>query len=188
MRVKPIDVPNDYKLFHCNIQNVVKYGTNSGIYRLTNEKSTQMSLEDYRALAMEKTNDYRQYLLNETGRHSEFLSITEIDEVFWKYVETRSDTSDPAPIYAIDNEMSRFPQDWNWWNLNALSPQISCLSSESVKIPGINSPFVYYGMPWTAFALHHEDSNVESINIHHGGAIKVWYSIPSSNAAKLEQV
>lgn len=38
----------------------------------------------------------------------------------------------------------------------------------------------------TAFGVHHEDSNMGSMNCLHSGKPKTWYSIPSSQANKLE--
>lgn len=163
MRVKPIKVPDNYELLNCNVQDVVKLAQNSSIYRLTYERTTQMSLKDYRSIAMEEVERHSQNIMDEFGRSLDYLTEIEIQDYFWNELEKRSDTSlqtsnRPIPIYVIDNELSRFPQNWKWWNLNCLDRQVSGLSSESVKLPGINTPFLYYGMPLTAFAFHHEDS------------------------------
>lgn len=188
MRVKPIEVSKNYNLQHCNMQNVVELKANSGIYRLTYEKSTNMSLKDYRDVAMKAVERYRQQVMDIFGRSPEQLNLSEITDHFWDNLRKLSSRTSETPIYAVDNEISRFPDNWKWWNLNALTTEISGLSSASIKMPGINSPFSYYAMPHTTFAMHHEDSNSGSINIHHGGAARVWYSVPSSNAEKLEEV
>lgn len=43
-------------------------------------------------------------------------------------------------------------------------------------------------MPFTAFGMHVEDSNMGSINIHHEGAPRTWYGVGSSNASALEEL
>lgn len=193
MRVKPIEVANDYELLNCNVQNSVELSENVGIYRLTYKQNTKMYLENYRIAAMKAVECYRQHSMEELGRFPEYISDSESEDLFWNDLKKRSVTKYQTskrliPVYAIDNELSRYPKDWKWWNLNALTPQESGLCSESVKMPGINTPYLYYAMPFTAFALHHEDSNVGSINVHHGGARRIWYSVPSSNSKELEQV
>lgn len=188
MRVKPIEVSKNYKLLHCHTQNVVELAANSGIYRLTNDQSTEMFSKDYRDVAMNAVERNRQHALDEFGVYSEQLSFSETTDLFWKNLKKPSSQSRTTLIYAVDNEISRFPKDWKWWNLNALTPEISGLSSASIEMPGINRPFTYYAMSFTSFGMHHEDSNVGSINIHHGGATRVWYTVPSSNSEKLEQV
>lgn len=193
MRVEPTAVSNEYTLLNCNIQNAVELGTNSGMYRLTNTQSKKMSLKDYRDCAMDAVEKYRQISMGDVGRYPEHLNLSEVEDLFWDNLQKRTVTCRKMPkrllpIYAVDNELSRYPENWQFWNLNALTPQVSGLCSESVKIHGVNTPYVYFAMPFTAFAFHHEDSNVASINVHHGGASRIWYSVPSSNSEKLEQV
>lgn len=183
-----MEVSKNYKLLHCNVQNICELAANSGIYRLTYDQSEEMSLKEYWDAAMNAGEIYRQYAMDEFGRYPENLNFSEIADLFWNHLKERSSQTCKMPIYAVDNEISRFPDNWKWWNLNALTPEISCLSSPSIEMPGINRPFSYYSMPHTSFGMHHEDSNVGSINIHHGGAAKIWYSVPSSNAEKLEEV
>lgn len=54
-------------------------------------------------------------------------------------------------------------------------------------MPGINTPFLNFGMFGTSFGIHYEDGNLGSINILHGGQPKTWISVPSSQALKLEK-
>lgn len=45
------------------------------------------------------------------------------------------------------------------------------------RIAGVGSQYLYYGKAGTVFAYHLEDSNLLSVNIHMGGAPKVWYAV-----------
>ena len=42
-------------------------------------------------------------------------------------------------------------------------------------ISGISSPWFYVGSRYSLFPLHLEDNNLRSLNIHLGGAPKVWF-------------
>lgn len=117
MRVKPIDVPIDYELLNCHIQNLNQLGDSGACY-LTYEKSTKMSLKNYRASAMLSLESYRSNVMAEYGRFPEYLNDDEIDYLFWVGLTKRSPSQ--IPIYAVDNEFSRFPKDLIYWNLNNL--------------------------------------------------------------------
>ena len=45
---------------------------------------------------------------------------------------------------------------------------------EQFIYPGVQTPYIYFGQAQSFFAFHQEDSNLLSINYHHGGAPKVW--------------
>lgn len=71
------------------------------------------------------------------------------------------------------------------WNLNTFKGG-SILTGK--KFPGINTPFLNYGMYATYFGMHVEDSNTISLNTLHEGAPKTWYGIPASMATNLENL
>ena len=62
------------------------------------------------------------------------------------------------------------------------------LAPESCRIPGVVSPYLYFGMWRATFAWHVEDADLYSINYIHFGAPKFWYSVPQENSAKFERV
>lgn len=185
MRVRPVSIPNTYKLSNCRAQNVSEINLNSGIFELQSAAPTKMSLKEFHDIATVSVGKYRAHVNDEFGVPVEELSSNDVASLFWNEL---SSPERPIPQYAVDNEISRLPDRCKWWNLNKLAPAVSGLSSASNKMPCINTPYTYCAMPHASFALHHEDSNCGSINIHHGGAARIWYSIPSSNTGKLEKV
>ena len=55
-------------------------------------------------------------------------------------------------------------------------------------ISGISSPWFYVGSKYSAFPLHLEDNNLRSLNIHLGGAPKVWIGFHFDDIGTVEQV
>lgn len=186
MRVRPVQIPNNYKLLNCRTQKFVQI--KPGIYEVQSEEPVEMSLKNYRDVSMQSVEYYAEQVINTFGIPKEELSTDNITDFFWDSLKESSQNCLANPIYAVDNEKSRYPKDWAYWNLNEMDAATSGLSSKTIKMPGINSPFLYYAMPHAAFAIHHEDSNCASINTHHGGGPRIWYSIPSSNSENLEKV
>ena len=45
------------------------------------------------------------------------------------------------------------------------------------KIPGVNTPYLYFGSKNSCFALHSEDGDLYSMNEHLGGASKLWWAV-----------
>ena len=92
------------------------------------------------------------------------------------------------PCTDVDTAGSLFDDsttDWNVANLGDLLPR---LAPQSCRIPGVVSPYLYFGMWRATFAWHVEDADLYSINYIHFGAPKFWYSVPQENSAKFERV
>lgn len=89
------------------------------------------------------------------------------------------------------------------WNVNSLDNTLNRLG---VSVPGVNVPYLYFGMWKATFAWHVEASNKKndpftpfhgltcikqdmdlySINYLHFGAPKQWYAIPTTHTKKFE--
>jgi len=83
---------------------------------------------------------------------------------------------------------SLFTDETTAWNVAHLPSLLSrILPSSSNGLPGVNTPYLYFGMWRATFAWHVEDMDLFSINYIHFGAGKFWYAIPQGRANALEQ-
>ncbi|XP_050375974.1 lysine-specific demethylase JMJ17 [Argentina anserina] len=75
------------------------------------------------------------------------------------------------------------------WNLNNL-PKLkgSVLRAIHNNITGVMVPWLYMGMLFSSFCWHFEDHCFYSMNYHHWGEPKCWYSVPGSEASAFEKV
>jgi len=74
------------------------------------------------------------------------------------------------------------------WNVAHLPSALSRLLPVSDQgLPGVNTPYLYFGMWRATFAWHVEDMDLFSINYIHFGAPKFWYAIPQGRSNALEQ-
>ncbi len=75
------------------------------------------------------------------------------------------------------------------WNMNNLplwpGSVLRCIRA---PLKGVNVPWLYMGMLFATFCWHNEDNFMYSINYLHKGAPKQWYSVPGSEANRMENV
>ncbi|KAF8263606.1 JmjC domain, hydroxylase-domain-containing protein, partial [Lactarius quietus] len=91
-------------------------------------------------------------------------------------------------MYGADMEGSLFTDQTKSWNVAHLPSLLSrLLPSSSNGLPGVNTPYLYFGMWRATFAWHVEDMDLFSINYIHFGAGKFWYAVPQARASALEQ-
>ncbi|KAH9916071.1 uncharacterized protein B0H18DRAFT_1039143 [Fomitopsis serialis] len=89
--------------------------------------------------------------------------------------------------YGADMQGSLFTDETKAWNVGHLDSALSrLLPSSSKGLPGVNTPYLYFGMWRATFAWHVEDMDLFSINYIHFGAPKYWYAIPQAKAPTLE--
>ncbi|KAI0776874.1 hypothetical protein BD413DRAFT_610467 [Trametes elegans] len=90
--------------------------------------------------------------------------------------------------YGADMQGSLFTDETKSWNVAHLPSALTRLLPASNKgLPGVNTPYLYFGMWRATFAWHVEDMDLFSINYIHFGAPKFWYAIPQARANALEQ-
>ena len=83
-------------------------------------------------------------------------------DAFWSGVATAK-----PPLYAADIDDSLFPpaNELDAWNLRAL-PDLLRKGPTALRerLPGVNTPMLYYGQWRSTFTLHVEDMDLFSIN------------------------
>lgn len=104
----------------------------------------------------------------------------DIERKYWKNI-----TFNPA-LYGADVSGSLSDEDQPYWNINNLGTILDCISD--VKIEGVNTAYLYFGMWKSSFPWHTEDMDLYSINYLHYGAPKSWYSIPPEAGRRFERL
>ncbi|KAH0580355.1 hypothetical protein H2248_001857 [Termitomyces sp. 'cryptogamus'] len=89
--------------------------------------------------------------------------------------------------YGADTAGTLFTDETTVWNVGKLPSALSRLLPTNQSLPGVNTPYLYFGMWRATFAWHVEDMDLFSINYIHFGAPKFWYAIPQGRAGALEQ-
>lgn len=84
---------------------------------------------------------------------------------------------------------SLYDDDVTDFNINKLNTVLDLVNEfMEVKIDGVNTSYLYFGMWKTSFAWHVEDMDLYSINYLHFGAPKSWYAIPPEHGKRLERL
>lgn len=85
---------------------------------------------------------------------------------------------------AVNDSLFKFAAK-DIWNTNHVISSVYQLCHLHAKKPnevfrfaGITSPYVYYGIAGTSFALHIEDLALWSCNYNNGPGKKLWYVVP----------
>lgn len=154
---------------------------------------------------LERYSEYfkRKYF-SKDGKPVENVSVRDMEGEFWRLIENNKGRSVEV-IYGADIAtmevgsgfakkgsdscppgQERYAESpWNVCNMPYNSE--SCLSHVEATT-GITVPWLYFGMTLSAFCWHVEDHSFYSVNYHHFGAPKVWYSIPASHSKQFEEV
>ncbi|KZO99524.1 JmjC-domain-containing protein [Calocera viscosa TUFC12733] len=108
----------------------------------------------------------------------------QLERSFWRSI---GNLGSPA-LYGADMKGSLFTDETTSWNVSKLpNPLSRLLGITNRKLPGVNTPYLYFGMWRAAFAWHVEDMDLYSINYIHFGAPKLWWAIPSEKAKAFER-
>lgn len=142
------------------------------------------------------------YGMNKEDYTIEFMR--EVERRYWRTL-----TFGESPMYGADMLGSLFTSKTTSWNVANLGDLLPKLAPSSCQIPGVVSPYLYFGMcvtllflevladltrqscmdRWRAtFAWHVEDADLYSINYIHFGAPKFWYSVPQDSSERFERV
>lgn len=144
-----------------------------GAFKTISDRSRpEIDVDGYRRLAI--SNKYM------TPAHN---SYEELEELYWK---ENIDDKSAAPIYGADVCDTITDYDQKAWNIRRLDSLLTEVMEE--QIPGVNLPYLYFGMWKATFSWHVEDMDLYSVNYVHYGAPKTWYCIPPQFGWQLEQV
>merc|ERR1719507_2798310 len=134
-----------------------------GAFKTISDRSRpEIDVDGYRRLATSS-----KYL---TPAHN---SYEELEELYWK--QNLDDKAMP-PIYGADVCDTLTDEDQKAWNIKRLDSLLTEVMEE--QIPGVNLPYLYFGMWKATFSWHVEDMDLYSVNYIHWGAPKTWYCIP----------
>ncbi|TNY21444.1 JmjC domain, hydroxylase-domain-containing protein [Rhodotorula diobovata] len=100
----------------------------------------------------------------------------------------RTLTFGEPPMYGADMAGSLFDDSTKAWNVAHLGDLLPKLAPRGCEIPGVVTPYLYFGMWRATFAWHVEDADLYSINYIHFGAPKFWYSVPQEQSERFERV
>uniref|UniRef100_A0A8C7SMW1 [histone H3]-trimethyl-L-lysine(9) demethylase n=1 Tax=Oncorhynchus mykiss TaxID=8022 RepID=A0A8C7SMW1_ONCMY len=112
-----------------------------------------------------------------------YVDFEELERKFWKNL-----TFNP-PLYGADINGTLYDPDVTEWNIGHLNTILDTVERESgIKIKGVNTPYLYFGMWKSTFAWHTEDMDLYSINYLHFGEPKSWYVVPPEHGKRLERL
>lgn len=145
-----------------------------GIYEYTFFDQNAVTVAEFR----EKADDF---MKSQLGNQTD-LPVETLERKFWKRL---GPTMLPA-MYGADMEGTLFSSndDCHGFNISNLRSCLQLLlidqdDDEDKKggIPGVTTPYLYFGMWASVFCAHTEDMNLLSINYLHAGAPKIWYVV-----------
>ncbi|XP_074659174.1 uncharacterized protein LOC141911951 [Tubulanus polymorphus] len=143
-----------------------------GLYQQFNIQKKPIHVQDFEQLAYDI-----KYM---TPYHDD---QEELERNYWKNITYNS------PIYGADLSGSLYDTDQNIWNINKLGTILDLVQDNyGVKIEGVNTAYLYFGMWKATFPWHTEDMDLYSINYLHFGAPKSWYAIPPEHGKRFERL
>ncbi|XP_070817134.1 lysine-specific demethylase 4A isoform X2 [Chaetodon trifascialis] len=144
----------------------------SGLFTQYNIQKKPMTVYEFR-----KTSNMDKFC---NPRYGDF---DELERKFWKNL-----TFNP-PLYGADVSGTLYDPDVTEWNIGRLNTILDTVENDSgIKIKGVNTPYLYFGMWKSAFAWHTEDMDLYSINYLHFGEPKSWYVVPPEHGKRLERL
>ncbi|XP_037325454.2 lysine-specific demethylase 4A isoform X1 [Pungitius pungitius] len=144
----------------------------SGLFTQYNIQKKPMTVLEFR-----KTSNMEKFC------NPRYVDFDELERKFWKNL-----TFNP-PLYGADVSGTLYDPDVAEWNIGRLNTILDTVENESgIKIKGVNTPYLYFGMWKSAFPWHTEDMDLYSINYLHFGEPKTWYVVPPEHGKRLERL
>uniref|UniRef100_A0A915EWL1 [Histone H3]-trimethyl-L-lysine(9) demethylase n=1 Tax=Ditylenchus dipsaci TaxID=166011 RepID=A0A915EWL1_9BILA len=173
---RPSRPPGDYSdtnnyIIHGPVKETIE-GTGGSFTKSLKVHRKKMPVKDFRKIALSK----------EMSNPKPDCSLAELERHYWRNILLGE------PIYGADTPGSLYDKDVKEFNMNKLNTILDLLNDQKIKIHGVNTVFLYFGMWKTTFPWHSEDMDLYSINYLHYGEPKFWYSIPSQAAEKFERL
>ncbi|GAV03783.1 hypothetical protein RvY_14163 [Ramazzottius varieornatus] len=150
------------------IQQDVRQTSNRGAYDVRNQEVESMTVRELRRHALDKNLVY-----------SFAEEMDEIERNFWKQLSIN------PPIYGADSSGTLFDEDCTVWNIAKLDSKLNAIG---MAVPGVNTPYLYFGMWRAFFGWHTEDLDLYSINYIHDGAAKFWYAVAPKDGRRFERL
>ncbi|KAG2211062.1 hypothetical protein INT46_008188 [Mucor plumbeus] len=149
---------------------------------------TQTNIEDRKEYTLQQWYDicqkdqHRPLIKSNNNQNQETSNLTtdqykEIERNYWRNITFNQ------PMYGADLLGTLFNSSITSWNPNTLDNTLNKLNQ---TLPGVNSPYLYFGMWKATFAWHVEDMDLYSINYIHFGAPKQWYVIQPCHQKRFE--
>eukprot|EP00798_Chlamydomonas_sp_ICE-L_P002219 gene2219-33779_t len=143
-----------------------------GLYRFLLVEQKPMSLKD----------DFKPIALAPENQPGTDVA-SELERKYWKNIALR------PPLYGADVEGSLFDEAAKGWSLSRLDTMLtSVMAADGHALPGVNTPYLYFGMWKSTFAWHAEDMDLYSVNYLHFGAPKSWFIIPPKHQERFKMV
>ncbi|KAK0395170.1 hypothetical protein QR680_001154 [Steinernema hermaphroditum] len=178
----------DHKEIKTPVEEIIIPGGYHQTYlKVNKEYETSLKVSEFRTIALSEAmcNPVPQASVEETVQKYwddfELLSLVQSEEG----IESENYKS---AIYGADVEGSIYEDGVAECNVGNLQTILDLLSQTQVKIPGVNTCYLYFGMWRTTFPWHAEDVDLYSINYLHYGAPKFWYAVSSEYADRFERV
>lgn len=163
-----------------------------GVYEFTMVDQPSMTVAEFR----DKADAYRKRQIG--SELDDDMSDSFMDDLARKFWRRLGPTME-APTYGADMEGSFFDESSACgWNVNQLESCLQLLTVDTqlkpgetepdLRLPGVTTAYLYFGMWASVFAAHTEDKNLLSINYLHAGAPKYWYSISPETSDRFESL
>ncbi|KAK1795817.1 hypothetical protein P4O66_009840, partial [Electrophorus voltai] len=144
----------------------------SGLFTQYNIQKKPMSVREFRRTA--NTDKFC---------NPRYVEFEELERKYWRNL-----TFNP-PLYGADINGTLYDPDVSEWNMGHLNTILDLVEKESgIKVKGVITPFLYFGMWKSTFAWHTEDMDLYSVNYLHFGEPKSWYVVPPEHGKRLERL